>query len=167
MDPLTWFQRRVPGFDLLSGQERKAISDFLLLWSLYEASVLDTSGNANRIIHTVKLLKDSGRLRLEPLRPAIKHFLTRYCNGTDLTDAFNELHLRHNDHPELVEKVICEQSKDDAEVLSAALIIVFRLRNNLFHGVKWRYGIMGQLDNFRNANDLLMSVIEMYESRVA
>jgi hypothetical protein len=86
----------------------------------------------------------------------------QYYDGTNLTCAFHELHLRSNDHPELVQKVVRGQSSDDVEILSALLIMVFRLRNNLFHGVKWSYGIRGQLDNFRNANDLLMSVMEMH-----
>jgi hypothetical protein len=101
---------------------------------------------------------------LKPFDRAIKHFVERYSDGIDLAPAFDELHLRTNDHPALVEKVVRRQSSDDAEILSAVLIIVFRLRNNLFHGVKWSYGLRGQLENFRNANDLLMSVIEMHQA---
>jgi hypothetical protein len=85
-------------------------------------------------------------------------------DGGDLTSAFHGLHLRSNDHPELVEKVVRRQSLDDVEILSALLIMVFRLRNNLFHGVKWSYGIRGQLENFRNANQLLMAVMEMHRA---
>jgi hypothetical protein len=162
MNPFAWLEKTVPGFRLLSGQERDAIRDFAFLWSLYEGTILDTAGNAKAIIDSVTLLKNSGKLSLEPLRPAIKHFLVRYYDETDFTYAFHELHLRRNDHRELVEKVIRGQSSDDAEVLSAALIIVFRLRNNLSHGVKWSYEIKGQLENFQNANDLLISVMEMH-----
>ena len=54
------------------------------------------------------------------------------------------------------------QTSDEAEILSAVLIVVLRLRNNLFHGEKWTYGIKGQLDNFRNANNVLMSVIDLH-----
>ena len=37
----------------------------------------------------------------------------------------------------------------------ALAFIVFRLRNNLFHGTKGQYGFSGQLENFRQANALL------------
>jgi hypothetical protein len=47
------------------------------------------------------------------------------------------------------------------ELLSAALLITFRYRNNLFHGVKWAYGVQGQLSNFDVAIDLLQAVVEM------
>jgi hypothetical protein len=80
----------------------------------------------------------------------------RYFHGTL---RLGELRLRSNDHPSLVENAVRGQTSDDAEILSAVLIIVLRLRNNLFHGVKWTYGIRGQLENFRNANNVLMSII--------
>lgn len=164
MNAFAWLEKTVPGFDLLSGQEREAITDFSLLWTLYEGKFLNTAGNANAIIRTVTSLKNSGKLTLDQFRPAINYFLERYYDGTDLTDAFYELHLRSNDHRALGERVLRRQSSNDAEILSAILIIVFRLRNNLFHGVKWSYGIKGQLENFRNANDLLKSVMEMHQA---
>lgn len=47
-------------------------------------------------------------------------------------------------------------------MLSAILIIVLRLPNNLFHGTKWAYGIREQLKNFQNANRILMAVMDMH-----
>jgi hypothetical protein len=41
--------------------------------------------------------------------------------------------------------------------------LMLRLRNNLFHGVKWSYEMKGQLDNFQNANDVLMAVIDLHK----
>jgi hypothetical protein len=162
MNPSEWLEKNVLGFSLLSGQEREAIKDFSLLWSLYEGTILNASGSAKAIIHAVDSLKASGRLTVEVLRGAIDYFVERYFDG-DLTYAFHELRLRSNDHRALVEKVLKGQSTDDSEIASAILIIVFRLRNNLFHGVKWSYGIRGQLENFHNANNVLMSVIEMHQ----
>jgi hypothetical protein len=160
MNPSEWLEKNVLGFSLLSAQDREAIRDFSLLWSLYEGTILNASGSANAIIHAVGSLKASGRLTPKPLRGAIDYFVGRYFDG-DLT--FHELHLRSNDHRALVEKVVKAQSTDDTEIVSAILIIVFRLRNNLFHGVKWSYGIRDQLENFRNANNVLMSVMEMHQ----
>jgi hypothetical protein len=71
MNPSEWLEENVTGFSLLSGEEREAIKDFSLLWSLYEGTILNTSGSANAIIRAVESLKASGRLTLEPLRGAI------------------------------------------------------------------------------------------------
>jgi hypothetical protein len=144
--------------------ERGAIRDFSLLWSLYEGTVLDASGSARTIVRNVNALKERGRLSLDPIREPIEHFLWRYFDGTELTHAFGMLNLRQNDQPDLVERVVRRQSQDEAEILSAILIIVLRLRNNLFHGMKWAYGIgiRDQLKNFRSANQVLMAVMDMH-----
>jgi hypothetical protein len=111
-------KRAVPGFDLLSGPEREAIKDFLLLWSLYEGTmILDTSGSADAIVRAVRSLKDGGKLTLEPFSPAIKYFKERYYDGSDLTNAFQELRLRPNDRHALVIRMVRGQSSDDTEIL--------------------------------------------------
>lgn len=58
--------------------------------------------------------------------------------------------------------VIDGSDKDPCSRMAAVLIIVFRYRNNLFHGVKWQYKLQGQLGNFTTANDVLMKVLERH-----
>jgi hypothetical protein len=159
-----WLEKTVTGFSLLSEAEREAIKDFTLLWTVYEGLVLNASGSAAAIKRAVVLLKSKGRLSLDRVLPIISYFKDRYFDGIDLTDEFHSLHMRRNDDPILVERVLRGKSTDDSEILSAVLIIIYRLRNNLFHGVKWSYGIRGQLENFQNANAVLMAVIEMHLS---
>jgi hypothetical protein len=50
-------------------------------------------------------------------------------------------------------------------VLQALLLIVYRLRNNLFHGEKWAYGILGQRDNFNHAYTVMMGVLDVCRGR--
>lgn len=164
MDPTQWLERKTVGFDQLSQEEREAIRDFSLLWSLYEGLILGTAGNASAIIHSVSSLKQQGKLTLGPFASAIDYFRKRYWDGTNFTYAFEDLHFRRGDHRSLVESVVRGQSTDAAETLSAILIIILRLRNNLFHGIKWAYGIRDQLGNFRNANDVLMATIDLHQS---
>jgi hypothetical protein len=111
-----------------------------MLWSLYEAKVLDNAGSAKAIIRAVGLLEGLGKVTLEPFHTAIEYFSNRYYDGTNLTLAFNELRFNSNDCRPLVESVVQGQSTDEVKILSAILIIVMRLRHNLFHGSKWSYG---------------------------
>ena len=87
--------------------------------------------------------------------------MTRYWDGKNkqFTPLFYELRVAEDDQ-ELVKKFIRGQLKDKAEILSALLIIVYRLRNNLFHGEKWASGIRKQ--PFRHANDVLMAVVDQH-----
>jgi hypothetical protein len=166
MDPGRWLVRRACGFDSLSVQERRAVRDFALLWSFYEGMYLNTHGSANSITQAVRLLNAQGKLtlKLKPLRAALEHFISRYFDGSDFTWHFNDLNFRPNDRESLVRNVLSGQMSEDVDVLTALLIIVLRLRNNLFHGLKWQDGIRDQLGNFRSANDILMAVIEMDQS---
>lgn len=43
----------------------------------------------------------------------------------------------------------------------ALLIIVWRLRNNLFHGAKWAYGLRDQRENFDDAHPIIFSSIRV------
>ena len=47
------------------------------------------------------------------------------------------------------------------DIVFALLIIIFRLRNNLFHGEKWVYKLDDQVDNFRNANQVLAKFLDL------
>jgi hypothetical protein len=85
MNPSAWLEKTVLGYQLLSDQEREAIKDFSLLWSLYEGTVLNARGNGDAIIRAINSLKERGKLVLDSCRPAIEYFIARYFDGTDLT----------------------------------------------------------------------------------
>jgi hypothetical protein len=139
MNPTTWLETKVPGFRELPIIERKAITDFSLLWSLYESTVLERRGSANKIISSVGLLKERRKLTLTPFHEAIEYFRARYYNGDSFNSEFDGLLLRRSDHKPLVERVLRRETATDDEILSAILIIVLRFRNNFFHGEKWAY----------------------------
>src|SRR4051812_31137000 len=124
MDPISWLEKSQPGFDQIGEEERGAIRDFSLLWSLYEGTILNTTGNARAIIGDVKWLKDTGRLNLAPVQAPIEHFLSRYFDHDELTHAYRMLYLRRSDNSDIVERVIRRESHDEAEILSAMLSIV-------------------------------------------
>ena len=48
----------------------------------------------------------------------------------------------------MVSAVIDGSNNDSRDRVATVLIIVFRYRNNLFHGVKWQYKLADQLGNF-------------------
>ncbi len=45
------------------------------------------------------------------------------------------------------------------------IIIVYRLRNNLFHGEKWSYYFKDQLGNFTHASTILMRTVELFAAK--
>jgi hypothetical protein len=160
INPIEWLCAKAPGFSDLSDEERTAITYFSLLWSFFEAEALQTNASASSIFMLVHKWEGDGRLNISPFASSLSYFRNRYFNNGKLTENFDGLHLRRNDCPELVNKVLKGENTNPADNVSTLLIIVFRLRNNLFHGVKWAYGIRGQLENFTNANEALMAALD-------
>lgn len=162
MDPKAWLEKNVFGFNELPEEDRQAILYFSLLWSLFEASALQTHASSSSILVLARRNYEQGQLNLELFEPSLNYFRHRYFVDGAFTENFDGLHLRDNDNLQLVRQVIQGGNENPGDVVAALLIIIYRLRNNLFHGVKWAYGIQGQLRNFEFANRALMIAITQF-----
>jgi len=78
-----------------------------------------------------------------------------------LAAQFEALRLNGRGRP-VVEQVLRREPATAVQVTTALMIIVYRLRNNLFHGNKWSDGIHDQRANFQNANQILMVLMDMH-----
>ena len=163
MTIIDWLERYAPGLQALSPQERGAITHFSFLWMLFEARVLKTRASAKAIIEASRQWAEDGRFTSETFGQELAYFRARYVADGAFTYHFGHLHLRRNDAPDLVKRVLKGDDVALEEVAAAVLIIVYRFRNNLFHGVKWSYELEGQLENFMHANMILMRAIELHE----
>lgn len=157
---IDWLRAKAHGLNYLSNEEVSAISDFSLLWSLFEARILNTRGSAASICGVVDAWQRAETLDAPSLDPELAYFRRRYFGNGAFTDHFDHLHLRGNDQEPLVRAVIDGSNNDPRDRIAAVLIIIFRYRNNLFHGVKWQYDLADQLGNFTAANAVLMKVLD-------
>ena len=161
MSPIEWLNQRAPGFRHLSQPEKDATMHFALLWSLFEAKALDTRASASAILSLVHEWQAQGRLDASKFSDHLEHFKTRYFANGQPTHHFNGLHLRNGDNPALVRAVLSGANVDPADSVAALFIVVYRLRNNLFHGMKWADELRDQLANFNHANSALMSALDI------
>jgi hypothetical protein len=162
MNPIEWLSAKAAGFDALSAPERDAILHFALLWSFFEARVLHTHASAESIARAAKQWGADGRLDAAMFKEVLLYFRGRYYRDGAFTEHFADLGFKPRDKRALVEAVLKGENANLGDTAAALLIVIYRLRNNLFHGVKWAYGIRGQQDNFENANALLMSALELH-----
>lgn len=160
MNPIDWLCVHAPGFKELSNEEREAIFHFSLLWSFFEAESLGTNASANAILSLTQSWASQGRLKLEPFENSLVYFRSRYFANSAPTEHLYGLSLRANDSPGLVHSMLRGEALPPSDTVAALLIVVYRLRNNLFHGAKWAYGIRGQIGNFNHANAVLMAALE-------
>jgi hypothetical protein len=161
MDPTDFLRTLVPGYAQLSDEERSAIANFSLLWSAMEGRMLQSNANPGSLAESAKALNAQGLLRYDRFEKSLGYFRDRYFQGGAFNDRFEHLLWRKNDLRPLVEAVLSGKDDDIEHVVLALLMIAYRLRNNLFHGVKWAYGIQGQQPNFEHASDVLMRILEL------
>jgi hypothetical protein len=157
-----WLDARAPGFRHLPDADRRVIFDFSFLWSLFEAQVMENFARADRIREKVDAWAANGTLQIDHYDGELAYFRDRYFADGGLTYHFPHLDLRQSDHPALVQAVIEGVNNDPRDRMLALLMIVWRLRNNLFHGAKWAYQLRDQRTNFTQANSVLMRLLEQH-----
>ncbi|RCI81345.1 hypothetical protein DNK03_03660 [Brucella anthropi] len=157
-----WLEARAPGFQGLPDADRRAIFDFSFLWSLFEAQIMENFARADRIREKVDAWTADLTLDADDYDPQLAYFRHRYFANGALTHHFPYLDLRPADHPALVQAVIEGMNNDPRGRMLALLMIVWRLRNNLFHGAKWAYQLRDQRENFTQANSVLMRLLEKH-----
>lgn len=159
---MQWLLAKAPGFQALPEVDRAAIFNFTFLWSLFEAQVMGNFARADLICAKVDEWRDGGTLDADQYGAELAYFQQRYYANGGFTHHFPHLHLRPADQPGIVQSVLDGSNTDPRDRLLTVLMIVWRFRNNLFHGEKWAYQLQGQLANFTNANTALMRLLERY-----
>lgn len=163
MTTLGWLEKHAPGFDRLLPEERDSLFHFFCVWSLFEAKALYRDGKASAIIEFVKDREHHGLLLEISFEEELKYFQNRYFRDGECTCHFAHLRLGKGDCPELVARVLRDETNDLSEIMTALLIVAYRFRNNLFHGEKWLYKMHDQFRNFAYANKVLMKAVDVCE----
>jgi len=163
MDVIEWLGERDSGFARLSHSDRDSIMQFSLLWSFFEYRVFGGHASSGRILTKAHEWDSVGVLDPAKFAGSFSYFLDRYVAYGRTTDLFKGLNLRRNDLPDLVKRVLVGENKNATDGVAVLLIIVYRLRNNLFHGTKWTGGIVGQTHNFTGAIDAMKTACDTHD----
>lgn len=166
MSPIDWLEKNASGFSNLSTIEINAIMHFSLLWGLFEGKILSANANANSILSMVHDWHAKNYLDASKFSESLDHFKCRYFSQGQFNSHFRKLNFRKNDNGALVESVLCGNNYDLADSISSIFIIIYRLRNNLFHGIKWEDELKGQMKNFEYANIALMHALDVYYKKL-
>ena len=136
----------------------QSIKDFALIWNIFENVVCNN--NCSVGILTERLLPV--QFELNEFNDSLEYFKHRYITDGLLNGRFEYLNFRHNDRRELVEDVLLGNNNEISTIVLALSIIVYRFRNNLFHGLKEIRFIDQQQTNFENANLVLIAILRHF-----
>lgn len=147
-----------PELNELSADEYSVILEFTLLWSLFESKKLDRRASIPKIEEKV----DALAIDSVPCESVLNYFKQRYFPNGEASYHFGSLNIDKAIVIQRVAAVLKGEESNPKELLIVCLIIVFRYRNNLFHGIKWVYGIKGQHQNFEKSNELLRACLRLF-----
>ena len=142
----------------LSDDDLRNVKNFSLIWNIYENIVFQSNFSiacaeqkyANRIFN------------IDEIQPTFEYFKNRYISNGATNGRFNQLRFRANDRKDFVHDVLLENITDNSNKILAITIIIYRFRNNLFHGLK-DYRVIDQQDeNFKNANKFIIIIMNNF-----
>lgn len=159
-ETLKWLSDKAPAFGELPEREKLAIMDFALLWSFFESRCLGNNANMAQIRAYVEQLPEGTNAGHE-VEEIANYFRARYTEKGEFSHRYHHLHLERSGNPQEVTNML-HGSAGRREALIGCLVILFRYRNNLFHGEKWEHEIQGQQENFERSTSLLRWLMDIY-----
>jgi len=158
MEEKDWLQNNRYYSDL-DESKLKSVFYFSLIWNVYEKELCEKDGKIRQ--HS----EDHSKQFAEKLNPNILtgvfgYFKNRYESNGLPTEQFNTFEFNSEQIKNEVFESLAGANPSNEEKLKALLYIAFRLRNNLFHGIKDVDKLYEQNENFRQINLLLMNLIE-------
>jgi len=152
-------------YSALDESKLTSIFYFTLIWNLFEKELC---GNDAAIRTHPKMVaeKYSDALADKLVEEVYSHFLDRYVENGQITPLFNGFKFGRNAqdgqrYKDFVSETLLSVEACRIKQVQALLYIAFRLRNNLYHGIKDVSKLYEQNENFRHINWLLMALIDI------
>lgn len=162
-DEIKWLNSYVTNSSPLNPKEIQRVLSFCLMWNLFERVVCNKSANANRITQYVESNYSEKEFNIKDYEHFLNYFKNRYVSSGTTNRAFSALNFRSNDKVEIVEEVLKGNDITGKGIIKALLLMVLRLRNNLFHGMKETCELKFQEGNFNVANQIIAKYLETLE----
>jgi len=157
---IEWLTGFLNGAGDLKAEGLDRVKNFLLLWNLFEDAGMQQDANIPKLKVLADYIHAINPLKADEFKPYVDYFSNRYFNPDGKnTYTLDGLKFRPNASDQAakaeVEAVLTGKEQSPDMILKALLMILYRFRNNLFHGEKQLVNIDGQVDNFIVANSIL------------
>jgi len=166
-DVIEWINTFFSSTELrIKEDDIKSVLHFALLWNMFESIGCEKSASIRTIQTFIENLFTQGRLNESDFVEFLRYFQDRYLTDGTTNHHFDSLKGSREGQQEKEAresaKTVLENEKitDISSKIKALLYIVYRLRNNLFHGEKKVVTLNYQVDNFNVANKILATVLE-------
>jgi len=141
-----------------------ALIRFSVIWPMVEKKCWKTNANDELLRKFVVGNIEQLPAVTEDLERIFDYFHHRYFAGDRHAERLSALcPLTPKGKMTLVQSALkgiaTKHQKTKADKWTFLLLVIYRLRNNLFHGAKWASDLHGQEENFENANHILLVLL--------
>lgn len=143
---------RLLGFEL-NYEDHLIIWEFVVLWNYFERNVCEKDFKPDKVEEYVK------QINQKSIDGYYNYFRTRYVCNTSTNSHFEELFPTTRGRKEEVKNLLLGKEEASLDKTSAIILIVYRLRCNLFHGIKTADMLKRQEELFRQACMFLLDIL--------
>ncbi|ALT78962.1 hypothetical protein [Paucibacter sp. KCTC 42545] len=159
-DAIRWIGERQPSLQRHLGPGSQPLLHFALMWNMFEGELCDSSASSAKLREVAVRLAERGLLA-HPSAQAFRQFVEeRYWDGEKVTERFAFLRLRSAAENVAVSGVLSGQIAESEGVIHALLLVVYRYRNNTFHGLKEVAEVLGSPELFDQGARFLGAALE-------
>ena len=143
---------RLLGFDL-KFEDNQVVWEFVVLWNLFEHQICGDCFKLNKVdTYAERISQDS-------IDEVFSFFKNRYVSGSETNDNFESLFPTDKTRKKDVADFMLMKGTSGLTAVTVSMLIVYRLRCNLFHGIKTIEMWEKQKELFKNANRLLLAIL--------
>lgn len=143
-----------------------SVLSFSILWNLFEYKICDKHFDIEKVVQHV----NTYNIPLDKFTKEINYFLKRSKSFSSEDDVIEYIEKgllipplnkygKENEWHTLVKSFLYEEAMSEQDKLKALFIIIYRLRNNMFHGEKDVMNIHLQEQNFIHANSAIKTML--------
>lgn len=159
-----WLGKNLKGYSELGDEIRPAILYFAVAWSLFEYRAIG-GGDVRQGLNEFVADRIPLHAEMRPFAPAIQHFIKQYVKEGDTNDAFDSLVEKNKGYIENIRPFLLGKDTSTRGQILSLLYIIYCLRNNMIHGLKWEWGYQNQLQNLDESIGVLNVLLDEYLSK--
>ena len=137
-------------------QSRRFLFEFAVIWNILEKKKMRNHASIFDVSDFIDGLQNINVTEI------FEYFKNRYTNNHNHLNLFETLWWRRSKRTQKDEthRILILENPIDKDKIKAVLYIIFRLRNNLFHGEKSILTIDQQRETFNLVNSFLLDIVE-------
>lgn len=162
-----WIAANTIGGTRLTDEANDSVASFTTMWNFFESTLCDNHASIGAFQRAIQKYQSAraSQAAKQTLQECLSFWQFRYKTPDGFNDYFDSLYFRQNDKRDHVEDVLIGLLTTDEEKLLALMIITYRLRNNLFHGLKTLDMLNYQVQNLNTASRCLAAILELIPTR--